>query len=213
VTREEAHVTRFAPAPSTFVLISSIGLLAPFRSLAQAGSADAAAFPFKQGTDELAATITRTQSRTARRSIRCATIPAVTAIWIAVAQTQLGQLDDALKSCGKAISCASNDQLRTNSHAFKGNILRSMGDDPKKLSAAESEYRAAAQLDPNNAAVHFSLGIVLLWQSREPDGIAELNAYLRLARNGAEANYAKKVIANAKRAGGFPRAAIPGHHP
>jgi thiol-disulfide isomerase/thioredoxin len=119
---------------------------------------------------------------------------------IAVAQTKLGQLDDALKSCDKAISCASNDQLRTTSHALKGNILRSMGDDAKRLKAAESEYRAAAQLDPNNASIHLNLGIVLLRES-QPDGIAELNTYLRLAPDGTDANYARKVIANPKRAG------------
>jgi Tfp pilus assembly protein PilF len=98
---------------------------------------------------------------------------------IAVAQTKLGQLDDALKSCDKAISCASNDQLRTAGHALKGNILESMGDEPKKLKAAESEYQAAAQLDPNNAAIHLRLGMVLMRESREADGTAELNTQLQ----------------------------------
>jgi thiol-disulfide isomerase/thioredoxin len=43
--------------------------------------------------------------------------------------------------------------------------------------------------------------MVLMRESREADGTAELNTYLRLAPNSADANYARKVIANPKRAG------------
>jgi thiol-disulfide isomerase/thioredoxin len=187
---------------SMFVFISSIGLLTPFRSLAQEGSTDPAVSLFKKATDELAArnfddAIKDFKKVNQMRHDSCGDCD----LEIAVAQTKLGQLADAIKSCDQAISCASNDQLRINSHALKGSILRDMGDDPKKLKEAESEYRAAAQLDPNNAAIHFNLGIVLLRQSREPDGIAELNTYLRLAPDGRDANYSRKLIANPKRAG------------
>jgi thiol-disulfide isomerase/thioredoxin len=187
---------------SIFVLIYSIALLAPFRSLAQEPTADPAASLFKQGNDELAArhyddAIKTFKKVNQMRQDSCGECY----LEIAIAQTKLGQFDDALKSCDKAISSASNDQLRIESHALKGSILRDTGNDPKKLQAAESEYRSAAQLDPNNAAIHLNLGIVLLRQSREPDGIAELNAYLRLAPDGRDANYAKKLIANPKRAG------------
>jgi thiol-disulfide isomerase/thioredoxin len=185
-----------------FVFTSSIGLLAPFRSLAQDGSTDPAASLFKKGTDELAAhhyddAIKDFKKVKQMRHDSCGECY----LEIAVAQTKLGQLDDALKSCDQAISCASNDQLRINSHALKGSILRDMGDDPKKLKAAESEYLAAEQLDPNKVAIHLNLGIVFLRESRKSDGIAELNTYLRLAPDGRDANYARKLIANPKRAG------------
>jgi thiol-disulfide isomerase/thioredoxin len=187
---------------SMCVLMFSIGLLAPFRSLAQTGSADPAATLFKQGSDDLAAhryddAIKAFKKANQMRHDSCGDCY----LQIAVAQTKLGQLDDALKSCDKAISCASDDQLRTAGHALKGHILESMGDEPKRLKASEFEYQAARQLDPNNAAIHLKLGIVLLRESHEADGIAELNTYLRLAPNGADANYARKVIANPKRAG------------
>jgi peroxiredoxin len=119
---------------------------------------------------------------------------------MAVAQDKLGEFDDALKSCDKALSCASEDPVRVASHNLKGNILQNMGD-PKKLSTAESEYRAALQLDPNNGMAHVNLGVVLLRESHEVDGIAELNAYLRLNPDGRDARYARKVIADPKRAG------------
>jgi thiol-disulfide isomerase/thioredoxin len=120
---------------------------------------------------------------------------------MAVAQKKLGQLDDALKSCDKALQCVSTDPVRTATHVLKDNILESMGADPKKLSVAESEYRAALQLDANNAMIHFNLGVVLLREGHDPDGIAELNDYLRLLPGGPNASYAKKLIANPRRAG------------
>jgi thiol-disulfide isomerase/thioredoxin len=183
------------------VLMSSACLFAP-GLLAQNSGEDPAASLFKQGSDDLAArhyddAIKAFKKANQMRHDSCGDCY----LEMAVAQTKLGQLDDALKSCDKAISCASNDQLRTTSHALKGNILRSMGNDPKKLKAAESEYESAVQLDPNSAVIHLNLGIVLLRESREPDGITELNTYLRLAPNGEDANYAKKLIADPKRAG------------
>jgi thiol-disulfide isomerase/thioredoxin/Flp pilus assembly protein TadD len=185
-----------------FALIWSLGLLAPFRSNAQDGSTDPAVALFKQGNDELDAHHYEEAIKTFKkvnqmRHDSCAECYLQTA----VAQMKLGQLDDALKSCDRALSSATNDPLRIKGHALKGSILRDMGNDPKKLQAAESEYRAAAQLDPNNAAIHLNLGIVLLRESRQPDGIEELNTYLRIAPDGREANYARKLIANPKRAG------------
>jgi len=187
---------------SMFVLMFLIVLFAPVRSLAQAGSADPAAALFKQGSDDLAAhryddAIKAFKKANQMRHDSCGDCY----LEIAVAQTKLGQLNDALKSCDKAISCASDNQLRTAGHALKGHILESTGDEPKKLKASEFEYQTAAQLDPNNAAIHLKLGTVLLRESHEADGIAELNTYLRLAPNGTDANYARKVIANPKRAG------------
>lgn len=120
---------------------------------------------------------------------------------MASAETQLGQLDEALKSADKAIQHASNDQFLIASHALKGRILLNMGDDPKKLKASEAEYRTATQLDPKYATIHLSLGIVLLRESLEKEGIEELNTYLRLDPQGADVRYARKLIANPKRAG------------
>jgi peroxiredoxin len=184
------------------VLMSSVCLLEPGLSLAQNSGEDPAASLFKQGSDDLAArhyeeAIKAFKKANQLRHDSCDDCY----LEIAVAQTKLGQLDDALKSCDKAISRASNDQLRTASHALKGNILQGMEDDPKRLRAAESEYQAAVQLDPNGAVLHLDLGVVLLRESRELDGITELNTYLRLAPNGDYVTYAKKLIANPKRAG------------
>lgn len=120
---------------------------------------------------------------------------------MAVAQSRLGEYNDALKSCDKGISCATYDVSRAAGHVLKGNILEGMSADPKKLKAAESEYRAALQLEPTDPVIHFYLGVVLMRESQDADGITELNSYLNQIHTGTNADYARKIIVNPKRAG------------
>ena len=77
---------------------------------------------------------------------------------------------------------------------------RDSGGDAKRLAAAEQEFRAAIQLDPQVASYHLSLGLVLLKQSQDDAGTQELEQYLKLAPEGPSAEMAKKVIGNPRRA-------------
>jgi thiol-disulfide isomerase/thioredoxin len=120
---------------------------------------------------------------------------------MAIVESKTGEFDHALKDCDKAIACAATDSVRVMSHALKGNILQNVDPDPKRLKAAEGEYRAAIALDANDAAAHLNLGVVLLRESQQADGVAELNSYLRITPDGAEASYAKKLIEKPKEAG------------
>ncbi len=69
------------------------------------------------------------------------------------------------------------------------------------MKAAESEYRAALDLQKNSATAHFNLGVTLLKESQIDEGIQELNNYLRIAPGGRDAATARKLIANPKHAG------------
>jgi thiol-disulfide isomerase/thioredoxin len=120
---------------------------------------------------------------------------------MAVAEMKIGEFDHALKDCDKAIAGATTDSVRVTSHGLKGTILQNIEPDPKKLKASEMEYRAALTLDADNAPVHLNLGIVLLRESRQAEGLAELNSYLKIVPDGSDAAYAKKLIANPKEAG------------
>jgi len=120
---------------------------------------------------------------------------------LAIAQSRMGDTEAAIKSCDKAISCAADDNLRVASHALKGNLLQRTGNDPKKLKAAESEYRAALEIKKDDATSHLNLGITLLKESQKTEGIDELNNYLRIAPNGPDAGYARKLIAHPEDAG------------
>lgn len=184
------------------ISIVSLGGLISGPLIAQDASGDPAGALFKQGNNALASrhyedAIKAFKKANQLRHDSCGDCY----FEMAIAQVKAGEADDALKSCDKAIACASTDMLRTSSHTLKGNILQNMGDDPKKLRAAESEYESALLLDANNAQAHLNLGVVRLRLAQEADGISELNNYLRLEPNGSNAKYAEKLIANPKRAG------------
>ncbi|HXQ27139.1 MAG TPA: redoxin domain-containing protein [Candidatus Acidoferrales bacterium] len=183
------------------ILPAVIYLLAPGMSLAQTSGTDPSADLVKQGNDALASrryddAIKAFKKANHLRNDSCSDCY----FEMAVAQMKMGESDDALKSCDRAISCASSDLARTSIHTLKGNILQSLGDDPKKLKTAESEYRAALQIDASSVTAHFNLGVVLLRESQEAEGISELKSYLLLAPDGPNVTYAKKLIASPKSA-------------
>lgn len=185
-----------------FLLVICAVALVPALAIAQNSSADPAAALVKQGNNDLVSHHYEDALKAFKKANQfehdsCGYCYLASA----VAQSKLGQSGDALKNCDKAISCAPDNALRTSSHVLKGNILQTMGSDPKRLKAAESEYRAALQLDDKNPDAHFNLGLVLLRESQQPDGTAELNTYLRLAPTGPNARYAQKLITDPKRAG------------
>ncbi len=125
---------------------------------------------------------------------------------MAIIEGKTGQYDRAMKDCEKAIACATTDTVRARSHYLKGNILQNATPygqpvDPKRLKDAEDEYRAVIALDPSEPDTHLDLGIVLLRQSKEADGTAELNKYLELAPAGRDAPLARKLIDKPKEAG------------
>jgi tetratricopeptide (TPR) repeat protein len=83
-------------------------------------------------------------------------------------------------------------------HALLGQIVL----DPHKLPQAQEEYRTAVQLDPSVASFHLSLGLALLKDSHDDEGIKELQTFLTLAPNDPEAGLAKEWIAEPGRARG-----------
>jgi len=71
----------------------------------------------------------------------------------------------------------------------------------KKLKEAEEEIRQALALNSTDTIVHYDLGFVLLKQERDPEGIAELNAFLSVPGAEAEtAAEARRMVANPLRA-------------
>lgn len=81
-------------------------------------------------------------------------------------------------------------------------ILELAPNDSVHWKQAEDELRSAVSLDPKSPAPHLNLGVALLRQSRDQEGIEELNKYLAGATTGAAADYARKLIEDPKRARG-----------
>ena len=119
------------------------------------------------------------------------------------AQRGLGDLEAALETAKNAVAAAGSDRpLAARTHIIRGAILVSMahpGD--KRLREAEREFRDALALDPTQPQGRRNLGIVLIREGREPEGIAELKTYLGYPDLDTESLEAtREIIANPIRA-------------
>lgn len=108
------------------------------------------------------------------------------------------------QSADKVVEFAANDpDLQAQAYNLKGIALQRQSDggkDQKKLQEAEAALRQAVTAKADYAESRYNLGLVLLQQNRDPEGIAELKKYLELAPNEFNSANARKVIENPRRA-------------
>lgn len=123
---------------------------------------------------------------------------------IASIETKAGDFSDALDDAKKAIKAAGdNKALNIQVLQFRASLLAQMAGKPtdKKLKEAEEELRQALTVDPANPLTHLDLGMILLRQERDGEGIPELNIYVTSpGANPAVVAETKLVIANPIRA-------------
>lgn len=108
-----------------------------------------------------------------------------------------------VQSCDKAIELAANDPaLLAQAYNLKGIALQKQSEskDQKKLQEAETALRQAAALNTDLAEIHYNLGVVLMQQNRDPEGISELKKYVEAEPNEARTGDARKLIENPRRA-------------
>lgn len=119
-------------------------------------------------------------------------------------ERRAGDLDGALETAKKAIAAAgTNKVLAAQAHLVRGTLLGAMAHKPsdKKLKEAEEEFRAALALDPVQSVGHLDLGVALLRQERDAEGISELNLYIVAPGNSARSvREARAMVANPIRA-------------
>lgn len=72
--------------------------------------------------------------------------------------------------------------------------------DDKRLKDAEADFRAVIELTDTLPVAHYNLGVALLRQGRDDDGIVALNVFLAKAPNMREAVEARRLIENPRRA-------------
>jgi tetratricopeptide (TPR) repeat protein len=132
--------------------------------------------------------------------------------FLGMAQAMYGMkvYKNALEACDSALGFAQTrsegggkasverGRLLARAHKLKGQVLEALGE----LLAAEAEFRAALAADPDArvADLHYELGVVLLGQHRDEEGIAELQKEIALRPNGTTADDARARIANPRRA-------------
>jgi tetratricopeptide (TPR) repeat protein len=98
----------------------------------------------------------------------------------------VGDFDGALDTAKQAIAAAGdNKALAAQSHLVRGALFTATTSKPgdKKLKEAEEEFRAALALDPGQSMGHRNLGIALIKENRDADGIAELNLFIATPGN------------------------------
>ena len=118
---------------------------------------------------------------------------------IALIEKKAGLLSDAASDAKKALVAAGdNKTFAWQARLLRATLLTQMAGKPtdNKLKDAEAELRAAVLLDPAQPVARYNLGVVLLKQDRNADGIAELNALLALPKtDSAMAADARRMIA------------------
>lgn len=108
-----------------------------------------------------------------------------------------------VQTSDRVIELAAGDaSLQAEAYNLKGIALQkqSEGKDQKKLQESEGALRQAVALKPEVSESHYNLGFVLMQQNRDPEGVAELKQYLKLAPNAANADEVRRIIDNPRRA-------------
>jgi thiol-disulfide isomerase/thioredoxin len=129
---------------------------------------------------------------------------APTYLKLASVERKLGDFSSALDEAKKAVKVAGDDKsIAVRAHLLRASLLSQMSGKTtdKKLREAEDEIRQALALDSTNALARYDLGFVLLKQERDPEGTAELTAFLSMPGADAESvAEARRMVANPLRA-------------
>jgi thiol-disulfide isomerase/thioredoxin len=116
---------------------------------------------------------------------------------LAKAYYRLKAEKNVIDTCQRILEVAPDDHARAEAYNMGAiAILQSAEGDKGRLAKAESSVRKCLELDPHLQVCHYNLGRVLLAQSRDEEGVAELKAYLAARPDGADAKAAEKYIAN-----------------
>ena len=120
---------------------------------------------------------------------------------LAVAYRETGDAKNSEESANKALAVAGDAGQRAIAHSVKGSVLMLReANDPKKLAAAEQEFRQALVEQNGDLRARFQLGWILLKEKRDQEGIQELKAFIASAPPGLRADAAAKFIADPRRA-------------
>lgn len=173
------------------------------RSLAQAQSDPALQVNLQAGRDALASRQWLKAVAFFKEASQEAKVPCSECyLGMAAAYSGNGQLQDAVDNSDLALQIITDDESKATAHSIKGKALVELAvKDREKLAQAESEFRAAAQIETHNPLFHLWLGTVLLRESKNDEGIAELKKSLALDPPPSITQRAKLILADPRRAG------------
>lgn len=123
---------------------------------------------------------------------------------IAAVECKMGRFSDALDDAKRAEKVAGSNKItEVQAHVLRAAILVQMSGKPgdKRLKEAEGELRQALAADSEQVVLHYDLGMVLLKQGNDAEGIAELKLYAASPRaSRGSLDEVQRIIANPIRA-------------
>ena len=123
--------------------------------------------------------------------------------WMTDTYYSLEAYRNVIAAADKAVALAPTDtQLLIKVYNNKGLALQAQANkkDQEKLELAESVFRLGLALPKAPAILRYNLGVTLLQQYRDPEGISELKQYVQLQPQGSYVVLARKLIENPRRA-------------
>ena len=123
--------------------------------------------------------------------------------WMTEAYFGLEAYKNVIDSADKTIALAGGDtRLLVKAYNNKGLALQAAADkkDQKKLQAAEAAFREALKLQNAPPILRYNLGVVLMQQNRDEEGVAEIKQYIKLQPKGTYTETARKLAVNPRRA-------------
>jgi peroxiredoxin len=119
-------------------------------------------------------------------------------LWLAKALDKVGAYKDGLKNVDAILGMTTNPTILVGAYNERGVILVGLAaNNPKQLKPAEEAFRKALELSEGKVnAIRFSLGVTLLQMSRDDEGVAMLKEYLAKGPGAADAEVARKLVAN-----------------
>lgn len=108
-----------------------------------------------------------------------------------------------IASADKTIALAGSDTgLLIRAYNNKGLALQAQAEkkDQKKLEAAEAAFREGLKLQNAPPILRYNLGVVLMQQNRDPEGVEEMKQYMKLHPKGGYFETARKLVENPRRA-------------
>jgi peroxiredoxin len=108
-----------------------------------------------------------------------------------------------IESADKTIALAGGDtKLLVKAYNNKGLALQASAQkkDQKKLQDAEAAFREALKLPNAQPVLRYNLGVVLMQQNRDAEGVEEVKQYIKLQPKGTYIETARKLAENPRRA-------------
>lgn len=123
--------------------------------------------------------------------------------WMSETYRALDAHKNAIESADKVIEFANGDKtLILKAYNNKGLALQASAEkkDQKKLQAAEAVFKEALAMEGAPPILRYNLGITLLQLSRDQEGVAEIQEYIKLEPRGYFIEMARKLVENPRRA-------------